>query len=304
MKEFATKAIQSIINKISTWSWKTIYQCSDAFSYILNHIIGYRKKVIFQNIQNSFPTFSELETRQVADQFYKNMSDIIFESIKLAQISKEEVLERIQINTSLFDNYYAKNQNLVVVLGHLGNWELANLFASVRFSHQVVVVYHQLKNKTLDDWIYQVRTRFGSELVPMREAILNATVKREKPFLFFLVNDQSPNPSKAFWTKFLYQDTGVFRGVETIARAINAPVIYAAVMRQANKRGYYEIQAEEITENPNSLPQNAIIEKQIKLLERDITLQPENWLWSHRRWKHKKPAQLMPEQKLVKKHFE
>ncbi|PWJ58317.1 KDO2-lipid IV(A) lauroyltransferase [Dyadobacter jejuensis] len=298
MARLANKIILKTLQGIGKKSWKTIYRLSDFLSFTLNRLLGYRRKVVMKNLQNSLPNYSESQLKSVADQFYRNLSDIMLESLKLQSISKSELLERVSLDTSLFDKYYEQKKNLVVVLGHLGNWEIANLFAAVRLSHQVVVVYHQLANQTMDRWLYELRSRFGSEMIPMRQAMIQATAPREKPFLFFLVNDQSPNPNKAYWTQFLNQETGVFRGVENIARLLNAPVLYCAIMRKPKKRGYYDIKVEEITENPQELEQNAIIEKQIKLLERDIKTQPDNWLWSHKRWKHAKPRPLQTNETL------
>ncbi|WP_025762174.1 lysophospholipid acyltransferase family protein [Dyadobacter tibetensis] len=298
MKSLFVKILLITLNNIGNTSWKSIYRFSDVISSALYKIFRYRRDTVFTNLRKSLPQYNDNQLNRVAEQFYRNMTDIILESLKLQHITREELLERVSMDTSIFDQYYKQKKNLVVVLGHLGNWELANLYASVRLSHQVVVVYHQLANASLDRWMYNIRTRFGSELVPMNQALQLATAPRNKPFLFFLVNDQSPNPARAYWTKFLNQETGVFRGVEIISRALNAPVFYAAIMRQPEKRGHYQIKIEEITEHPNNEPLNAILEKQIKLLERDIILQPANWLWSHKRWKHSKPHQLYPYQQL------
>ncbi|CAG4991517.1 Lipid A biosynthesis lauroyltransferase [Dyadobacter sp. CECT 9275] len=296
MNNILTQVSITIISFVSRWSWNSLYKLSDVLSFILNRIAGYRKKVVLANLRNSFPDKADYEIQDIANKFYRNVTDIMVESVKLNSISRNEVLERFHLNSYLFDKYYSQGKNLVVVMGHLGNWEMANLFAAARLSHQVVVVYHRLANQTFENWIYQVRTRFGSELIPMREAYVQAITEREKPFMFFLVNDQSPNPGKAYWTRFLNQDTGVFRGVEKISRSLNAPVLYASIMRDSDKRGHYEIKVEEITDSPQDEPQNAIIEKQIELLERDILIQPDNWLWSHKRWKHKRPEVLQRDQ--------
>ncbi len=114
-----------------------------------------------------------------------------------------------------------------------------------------------------------------------------------------LINDQSPIPEKAYWTTFLNQETGVFRGVELIARRINAPVLYMGMHRNEWKRGFYKFYFELITESPKDVPNNSILERQINFLEKDILKQPDNWLWSHRRWKHSRPKNLQPFQLLA-----
>ncbi|MGN7888696.1 lysophospholipid acyltransferase family protein [Dyadobacter sp. 22481] len=298
MKAFFTHLSLNVLNAISRLSWAKIYKLSDIFRFLIFDIGQYRKKVVLSNLRNSFPTYDEQSIQAIAGKFYRNFTDIIFETIKLKSISMEELLARIDLDVAILDYYYEKNQNLVVVAGHLGNWEMLNLFGSVRLSHQMVVVYHELQNDVFEDWFKNVRTRFGTEMVTMKEAISKAMQPRDRPFIFILINDQSPVPEKAFWTKFLNQDTGVFRGVELIARRLNSPVLYMAVLKNEAKRGFYRGYFKLITESPKQAPNNSILQAQIGFLEQDIIHQPENWLWSHKRWKHKKPENL-PQSQLL-----
>lgn len=298
MKAFFTHLFLNILNAISRLSWAKLYQLSDICRFLIFDIGQYRKKVVLTNLCNSFPTYDEKTIHAIAAKFYRNFTDIIFETIKLKSISREDLLSRIDLDVSILDHYYEKNQNLVVVAGHLGNWEMLNLFGSARLSHQMVVVYHELQNDIFENWFKHVRTRFGTEMVTMKEAISKAMQPRDRPFIFILINDQSPVPEKAFWTKFLNQDTGVFRGVELIARRLNSPVLYMAVLKNEAKRGFYKGYFKLITESPKQAPNNSILQAQIGFLEQDIIQQPENWLWSHKRWKHKKPENL-PQSQLL-----
>lgn len=298
MNKVVTRILIRILTAISKLSWKNLYKLSDLFRFVIFDVIKYRKKVILNNLHNSFPDQKEDKIQSIAHKYYRNFTDIIFETIKLNSISKKDLLSRFEFDTSLLDHYYERGKNLVVVAGHLGNWEMLNLFASARLSYQIVVVYHELANNTFDEWFKKVRTQFGSEMVPMKEAFSKAVQPRDKPFIFILINDQSAVPEKAYWTHFLNQETGVFRGVELIARRINAPVLYMGVLRNEIKRGFYKFYFDLITESPKEEPNNQILETQINLLERDILRQPDNWLWSHKRWKHRRPLKLQPFQLL------
>jgi len=197
------------------------------------------------------------------------------------------------------DHYYANKTNIIYLMGHRGNWELANLFSSLCFTHECIVVYRPLQNSAADQWFLDLRTRFGAILVPMDNIFKELQKPRDKPYVVVLANDQSPNPKTAFWTRFLHQDTGVFRGVETIARRYNLTVLYADFCKVANKRGYYHVNISTITDKPKEVKNNEILEHQLRILEKNIVDQPHNWLWSHRRWKHKKPSCLKPEQTLA-----
>ncbi|KQS31183.1 lysophospholipid acyltransferase family protein [Dyadobacter sp. Leaf189] len=296
MKTFSTRLLLSFLTAISRLSWKKLYKLSDIFRYLIFNVGNYRKSVIISNLKNSFPTYSDSEIQAIAKRYYKNFTDIIFETIKMISISREDLLERFDLEMPILDHYHEKGQNVVVMAGHLGNWEMLNLFASAKLSYQIIVVYHELANDVFDDWFRSFRTRFGTEMVPMKDAISKALEPRDKPFLFVLINDQSPVPEKAYWTTFLHQDTGFFRGGELIARRLNAPVLYMGIAKSRTKRGFYKASFKLITETPRLEPTNAILQSQIQHLEEDIIAQPDNWLWSHRRWKHRRPANLLPNQ--------
>ena len=298
MKKLSTQFLLFVLTVISKLSWKNLYRLSDFFRFVIFDIAHYRRNVILSNLHNSFPDQDEETIQSIAKKYYRNFTDIIFETIKLRSISKSDLLKRIEFDTTFLDHYYEQKKNIVVVAGHLGNWEMLNLFASAKLSYQIVVVYHELANNTFEDWFKKVRTQFGTEMVPMKNAFVKALAPREKPFIYILINDQSPVPEKAYWTRFLNQETGVFRGVELIARRLNAPVLYMGTLRNEWKRGFYKFYFELITESPKDEPNNRILESQINFLEKDILKQPDNWLWSHRRWKHNRPEKLQPYQLL------
>ncbi|MDQ6477437.1 lysophospholipid acyltransferase family protein [Dyadobacter sp. LHD-138] len=298
MNKLVAKISIFFLNSIAGLSWKNVFRISTVLSWLLFDVAGYRKKVISANLRNSFPEKSEEELDVIARNFYTHFTDLILETLKFRTASPEVIRERLEGDLSIINNLYKQNKSAIFLMGHRGNWELANLFSSLEFSHDCIVVYRPLQNKEFDKWFLDYRTRFGAKLVPMDKIFKELLTPRTKPFVVVLANDQSANPKTAFWTKFLHQDTGVFRGVEAIARKLNLPVLYAEFSKIENKRGYYHVDITTITETPKEIPVNGILEKQIQILEQDIRLQPHNWLWSHRRWKHLKPECLKPEQLL------
>ncbi|MCF2504453.1 lysophospholipid acyltransferase family protein [Dyadobacter sp. CY107] len=299
MHILVSKFLFLILNQVSKLSWKNAFRLSDFLRWSIFTLGGYRKNVIRQNLRNSFPDKSDAELSCIAKDFQLHFTDLIVETIKFRTASPECVRERLQGDISMMNEFYDSKTNIIYLMGHRGNWELANLFSSLCFTHECIVVYRPLQNKASDQWFLDLRTRFGAKLVPMDTIFKELQKPREKPYVVVLANDQSPNPKTAFWTKFLHQDTGVFRGVETIARRYNLTVLYADFCKVADKRGYYHVDISIITQTPKEVPNNAILEKQLRILEKDINLQPHNWLWSHRRWKHKRPDCLKPEQTLA-----
>ena len=201
------------------------------------------------------------------------------------------MLKRCKLNEDaqkLFDKYYAEKKSLIFVMGHYGNWEWAGNTFSILGKHQLYVIYHPLSNTYFNKLIVGMRTRFGTKLIAMKNTIRDMLSNRSELSVTAFIADQTPAPESAYWTKFLNQDTPVFWGTEKIAKKVNYPIVFVNIKRV--KRGYYEIFAETLVENPAQSTEGQISELHTRRLEQEILKQPELWLWSHRRWKHKKPS--------------
>jgi len=195
-------------------------------------------------------------------------------------VMKQETVE-------LFEQLYARQKSFMLVMGHYGNWEWAGNTFSLLCKHQLYVIYHPLSNKYFDGLMYQMRTRFGTKLIAMKDTFKAMVANRNEISATAFIADQTPQPDNAYWTTFLNQDTPVFWGTERIAKKLNYPIVYISI--QKVKRGYYALHAELLEENPATTNDNEISEKHTKRLEEDIILQPATWLWTHKRWKHRKP---------------
>jgi KDO2-lipid IV(A) lauroyltransferase len=256
---------------------------------ILYHVIGYRREVIRVNLSNAFPEKSPAEIKELGRRFYIHLCDLFLETFKTLTISKESMIRHCSMSPAaraLFDKLADEKTSVVLVMGHHGNWEWAGNSFSLLCKQQLYVIYHPLNDKHFNRLIVNMRSRFGTRLIEMRNTIRQMIAQRNELSATAFIADQTPAPESAYWTTFLNQDTPVFWGTEKIARKLNYPVVYAFVKKL--KRGYYEIQAEMLVEKPSEIPDGGISELHTRRLEKDILLQPETWLWSHRRWKHKR----------------
>jgi KDO2-lipid IV(A) lauroyltransferase len=220
------------------------------------------------------------------------------ESLKLFTISKKSVLARLQVvNPELADKYFANGKSVIFVGGHYNNWELLAVAIDAQLKHHCVALYKPLTNKFFDIQMRKTRGKFGLEMVSIREARSFFENRKSELNAVIFGSDQSPgNPERAYWMKFLNQDTAVLFGAEKFAKEYNIPVLYGHINKI--RRGYYTFELELITDDPKSMPYGAITEAHTRILEKDINREPQYWLWSHRRWKHKKPPteQLTSEQ--------
>ena len=278
---------------ISLLPFPVLYLVADFFFLLLYYVIGYRKGLVLQNLRNAFPDKTEQEIRVIRRQFYRHLCDLFLETFKTLTISPAAMLKHCRMSpgaAALFDRYASEGKSIILVMGHLGNWEWAGNTFSLVHKAQLYVIYHPLANPYMNGLIIKMRTRFGTRLIAMKDTFKEMLAHRRELTATAFIADQTPHPDNAYWTTFLNQDTPVFLGTERIAGKLKYPVVYARVKKL--KRGYYEIQAEPLIEDPGNMEEGEITRIHTQRLEQDIIAQPETWLWSHRRWKHKrKPAE-------------
>lgn len=278
-----------VIIPISVLPFPVLYLLSNKLFFLFYYVFGYRKKIVLQNIRKSFPDKTEKEHIEICKKFYKHFCDIIVESLKTFTISEKEVLKRVVCNhPEVINKYFDKQGSVIISGGHFNNWELFAVAVDSLIKPKAAGIYKPLSNKYFDTKMLSTRGRYGLIMVPTKEVkhFFDAHINISTATIFGA--DQSPsNPNNAYWMNFLNQDTGVTFGTEKFAKEYNYPVIYGRLNKV--KRGYYSLDFLEVSDAPRETAYGEITEKVTLLLEKDIQAAPEYWLWTHRRWKHKRP---------------
>lgn len=273
---------------ISLLPFPLLYLLSDGIYILIYRVLGYRKAVVLTNLRNSFPEKDEAEIRDIASRFYRWFCDLTLETLKTLTVTPQAMRERVSFEgMGILEDYAKCKQSVILVLGHFGNWE----FAGARYSQektipQLYVIYHPLHNKGFDRLMHYMRTRHGTRLYTMRETSKSMIRDRQLLTATAFIADQTPAPERAYWMTFLNQDTPVFLGTEALARKLGHPVIYISITRP--RRGYYRMVVETLVSDPKNTREGEITEIHTRRLERDIQDHPDLWLWTHRRWKHKR----------------
>lgn len=277
---------------LSILPFRALYLLSDVFFVFIYYILGYRRKVVFTNLRNSFPAKTNAEIKVIERDFYRYFCDLFLETFKTLTISSASMLKHCGMSPAaqaLFNAFAAENKSIIIVMGHKGNWEWAGNTFSMLSKQQLYVIYHPLDNPYFNKLIIKMRTRFGTKLIAMKDTFREMVLNRDELNATAFIADQTPSPDRAYWMTFLNQDTPVFPGTEKIAQKMNYPIVYVSI--EKIKRGYYTLNADVLMVPPyKTIQEGTITEAHTKRLESDITDQPETWLWSHRRWKHKRPA--------------
>jgi KDO2-lipid IV(A) lauroyltransferase len=274
-----------------------LYLISDFLYLVLFHLLGYRKKVVQTNLTNSFPEKSASEIESITIKYYRNLCDSIVETIKLISISKEALDKRVKCNWDMFNRMTDQDRNGQGYMSHQFNWEWGTVLCNWHAPRRFTGLYMPLTNKAFDRLYLKIRGRSGTKLIKVQDMQKEmAEIQNEKTLWGFIADQNPSDPKRVSWNDFLNQKTAFFKGPEFVARRYNNIVFFGEIIKL--RRGYYEIKLKLAFDNPRETKEGEITEAYVRHLEDSIKRQPENWVWSHRRWKHIYPhptvAELLP----------
>lgn len=280
-------ATSVLIYLVSIMPFPILYLLSDFMYLVLYKIVGYRTKVVRENLRKSFPHKSKEELRQIEREFYRFLPDVILEALKMRTITPKQLNKRFTIeNPQELKRHFAEGRAVVGVTAHYANWEWGLHKSSLDNDVPFLVLYKPLSNKGFDKVFNAIRSRFGAIMVPMKQSLRYLAKYRNTPHLSMFVADQSPGYQESdYFINFLNQPTLVFTGPARIAQKMNAALVYCHIDRV--KRGRYTCRYTTLTEDPNSMSAHELTDVHNRFTEQIIINKPALWMWSHRRWKRK-----------------
>ena len=289
MQLLAFVVIYPILWVTSMLPFRLLYGVSDGLYFILYRLVGYRKKTVSENLKLVFPEKSEAERKRIEKKFYHHLCDMILEAIKSMNIRKEDMKKRFKFtNIEIINDLEKRNKSITLMCAHYGSWEWIFILQAYT-SHKTFAIYKRLNNKYFDRMIRKIRARYDSYLITTKETAAVLTENKKKGLLTIngFAADQSPKKNKAYhWNKFMGIDVPVHTGAEMLSKKLNLSVVFFSVKRV--KRGFYETTFKTLTETPNNFEDYKITDQFIALVENQIYEAPEYYLWTHKRWKHRK----------------
>lgn len=269
-----------------------LYRLSDFVCFILYRVVQYRVEVVRTNLAKSFPEKNSNELRAIEKAFYRQFCDNILEGLKGLTMTKKGVLKRMKCrNPELLDAYFEKGKSVIITTGHYYSWELWFLGIDLPVKHKIVLIYKKLSNQYFEKKLHAIRSSFG--VFPLKFEGVRDFFKNEEngSYGYIFGSDQAPhNANRAFWLRFLHQETPVAFGAEKFAVEKDIPVVFCRIL--PIKRGYYEFEYVNIESNPTQTNYGDITKGYTRVIEETIKNDPVGWLWTHKRWKRKKPADM------------
>lgn len=278
-----------ILWSISLLPFRLLYLLSDGFYILTYYFIGYRKKIVRENLALTLPHLSEKERLIIERKSYQNMCDVFLEMIKTLTISRSEMERRYQFkNIEIYDDLEKKGKSIALLCAHYASYEWAVSINS-KISFEGYAIYKKINNRYFDKLVRDIRSKFKATLITTKETIpvMGNNYRNKKLSLYGLISDQSPRFGSFFhWNKFMGIEVPIHTGGEMLAKKYDMNVIFLRTKKLG--RGFYEAELEVLSENAKEEPNYAITDRFLKLVEQQIYDQPEYYLWTHKRWKHRK----------------
>ncbi len=265
-----------------------LYVLSDVASFFLYHIVGYRKKVVRENLKNAFPAKSQEEINRITREFYTRFTDYAVETLKILDMETERLKDHVEFefDKEFLDLIEHKRPSLLLV-SHQFNWELTIQAMRVHLQIPIEVAYKRLSNKAFDEYMIKSRTHAGATIIE-KSLLVKHVIRTRSEFkvLGLLADQRPPNKSTKYWTTFLHQETAFVRGPDILGKLMNVPVFMFFIERQ--KRGFYKVRVASLTQPPYEKEDTVILDAYVDGLEKIIQKDPAGYLWSHKRWKNKR----------------
>jgi KDO2-lipid IV(A) lauroyltransferase len=276
--------VYSFLYLLSLLPLRVLHFIADCLYVLVFYVFGYRKQVVFANMKQAYPQKSDAEIKQLAKKFYHSFIDSLIESIKLFSTGKKFLDKHMQMDLSIFNQLALENKSCQMHACHQFNWEYINLAMASRMKQPLVAVYMPITNKALNKIFYDLRTRYGTVMLPATDLKNKFNIWRSQLHVLALVADQNPgSPANAYWLNFFNKPAPFVKGPERYAREKACPVVltYSRIV----KRGYYSLHFETLCNDASALLEGELTRMYVKRITEIINEQPHNWLWSHRRWK-------------------
>lgn len=258
---------------------------------LLYYVVGYRRKVVMQNLAESFPDKSRKELRETAKEYYLNFADYVVETIRLGGIFAREISARISYeNLDTVKGYLEEKRPVVAYFSHCFNWEWVTSLGLEKdmAPYELSEVYRPLKSKWMDRYMLRIRQRFNTQCYAKATVFRELLRRRKEGVTTFtgFMSDQKPSHNDpGYITMFLNHPTAMISGTETVARKLGAAVVFFDMTKL--HRGRYHVRIVPMTDDASTTSVGEITGLYTRLLEENIRRQPSIWLWTHRRWKHR-----------------
>jgi len=252
-----------------------------------------RRNIALDNLRNAFPEKSDRELGTIALGAFENFGIAISEFLCFSRLGPADLrrLMHYDENEGAFRKIAAAG-GLLFMTGHFGNWELTGAGSSCLAGVPYLVIVKTQSNRLVDAVVDRLRTRFGSSTVPMEKSVRGTMATLGQGGVVALAGDQSA-PRESDFVPFFGRKVATFRGPAAFALRAGVPLMMGFTVRRPDFT--YDFVLEEVDRSglTGDSDENIreLTRRHVAVLEKQIRLHPDHWLWMHRRWKHVEAAE-------------
>jgi Kdo2-lipid IVA lauroyltransferase/acyltransferase len=254
--------------------------------------LSIRREVVERQLRAAFPTLPPDEIGRIARASYANLGRTTTETALLPLYDRERIIDMFDDveGWSIIEERLARGKGLILVSGHLGNWEVGGAYLAAR-GLPMHAVARYMENPLFDRYLTRTRERIGMSVVHDDEAVRRVPrALRRGNAVAFLV-DQGAVGLASTWVPFFGRLAKTPRGPAVFALRLAAPVVFGVALRQPS--GRFRLTFDPIDSTPTGNLEadvERIVTEYTAALERWVRRAPEQYFWHHRRWKHQRPG--------------
>jgi len=252
------------------------------------YIIPIRKKVVLENINRAFPTYSPRRIREIAFGSYKSFAITLTEILTVPILTKEEILRNLDCpNISLANELLSEEKGVILLTAHFGNWEYGGLGSSLLAKVPFYMVVKDQRNELVNEWMKKNREKWENKMVPLGISIRNVYQALKEKKLVGIALDQR-GPAEGVRVNLFGIPSSVYTGPAVLHVKLGVPLIVGITVRQPDftyKIILKQIDTDDLPESEEEKIQ-VISQRYTTVLEECIRENPEQWLWMHKRWKY------------------
>jgi len=238
-----------------------------------------------------FPDKKEKELKIISKIFYSHFVDVFMEMIKTFTVSKEEIYKRYKFtNIEMLTELRKDNKSLILMGPHYANWEwIMSLDSFV--DYKGYAAYTKIKNNYFNNIIIKSRAKFGTNLIQTSKVVSKMRYNQQNNIqaAYGLLSDQSPSMRRTFyWREFFGVKVPIHTGAEMLAKKYDMNLVF--IDTKKIKRGYYETSFSLISNEVTKFEDYELTDVFLDKVEKKVREQPEYYLWTHKRFKHKDKA--------------
>ena len=254
--------------------------------------LGIRRAVVERQLEAALPERNQRAIATLARAAYAHLGQTSIETAILPSYSRAQILDLFEhvSGWDVVEQYIALGRGLIMVTGHLGNWELGGAYIAAR-GVAIDVVARHMENPLFDTYLTSTREKLGMTVVHDNEAVRRVPRSLRSGHAVALLIDQGAVGLASTWVPFFGRYAKTPRGPAVFALRLNTPMVFGVALRQPSGRYALTFEPIQVVDTGHrDADVDRIVGEYTRVLETWVRRAPEQYLWHHRRWKHQRPG--------------